>query len=1606
MVGGISCAQKGAFVEGTIPGPSDVILCEYSSVGRILSLVRKKNLELFSLCIDCRHPEGMFGSIASQKENTKQNPGWHGATELITAEWWDNIICLASRNGIRRLMIDYCDSDPYSLGRSGLGQRQQLEILSLRTAFLVGPRTFRPSNYSLPRTVISWARHQEKRSGEGKFERVRRVLQEAISPLTSCTRSPLYSFPFTTWEIRECEMPRAQRAAYDSCCSHIRGALSSSLCAANTQDDLGFSTYHAVASALFRLRQICLCSSHLDRVEKYESLPTGESLPFVHTEPCSVDATPTEAGSFKMASDNSSQPDHELAEVLLNNSGKFSQLVAILENECGHTPDCDKNVRNLIDSAWNEKLADTTVITPTRVVILANLPRTQWLVSILLGSLGIRHKLIRREFSHTSIAASDEIKKHKQAALSWAESQITLTAFNSEEEIRDKIGIYASADVLIVSPDSLASWHGGVGIENADCVISMDEDWSGREMGTLEAAMSRWKAGTSLQKSHSRTIRLICSKSIETRIFTKSKHNEFQCPLDKSGNHILYRDIDELVSIYHEAVESRAQTTNLPGLDVLQLRGEALKDVLLCSKELAPLFGTGSTMYFLPMRDGNEAMRKRDHTEMKRELFFLRSLFELECRETLKDLSASFTDSFTFTKKLHFGSGVLPPEPRSYPEHVMSRSDLQFLSIRYYFERQVILLGSSAPVPSDVSLGQFSLDKEQAFNKTVALTGNTAQNGSTLTDAWQKSGIGSKPDEMAQTLLCYNAKTERKALVTTNRFLDSSRYNTYSKIFSSIWNSTVLQDGSQGCEPLVFLPPVYPKIQLSPHPIKDLKHSQRTTNTLPGSKETQKRKEIDNSHSSVESESKRPRTDSLFDISDSPPETSEIISGNVTSPSRKIAQNTEQSSARVTHEGTESLSHAASNDAARLNDDNHNYLFDDFGMLGGGALPLPVYTALLLANETTTVGKSSNESDDFVQNFLPCDLEEAEGWRHGNDDGMLRLMALHVKKRPRVVSPLRDPTGPPPRPHTGLIQVDQKRSLLPSVPSSDAAASSNIAPANGEESGKKAKKKTNHPVASSAFTRIPNTGINLPGITPGSVPVDPRGGQRHRMLATYASRQFGTGLSMFESVSYRTAMIHVQNRIRMRADVAFMKSILANDAGPGIPMMASNNSKAIAEIGQGVIHFGNIVQQLKAGACTGDASKSVSTTQRSALRRSMMAPCRVDFGPFEGGFLASPSGMTGMSPPRSRIGVSLPMGVKVASGTHDQLQPSWTAEEDKQLQETAVKFGMNWIIIARALSGVDGFVVTDRSGSQCSRRLAPPPRSSRQCRDRWQFLARNQPSLAGEVRKAEKILRENALKRVESLANEPEVSVCSLSLGPCNHEERVVLMCPASLIELNRENQSKMEIDEPPTNDSELQSISTTPIARPKKSFSILKTAMTKRQLVPLTFPGVTPGDQPSQPVPSHPSHMQSVQSSAAAQLSNGRTEMWPLQILDCADKHRVARASAAKRSTEAPAATVPARNPTTTSSSSSVVVAPTGALRAPPNNRVTPSSRPATTSVPNRAAPIQRPRSSSSSNTSPSKSKPTITDTGSQKQVVPKTSPVAPKSDASKTSVPPTQKS
>ena len=1403
QTGGIGCCLENA-TDVVAVKAGDVIVCPYSSIEKLEAFATKRRIRFQTLCVDCRHPVGLFGSLELQMSKPKRKSEWYGYFELLSTEWWEKLVQLEIP---RRLTVDYCDPDIYSLERSGLGRRRQLEIMSLRSALLLGPDNFRPSAYPLQRTIISWARHQGKKAGEDKFQRVRRVLQARLALFSSSIRQSLAPSQ-ESLHIHKCDMPAAQRDAYNACCSYVRGALSSTLGDANTQDGLGTTTHSAVAAALLRLRLICLS---VYRMPTEAEVCTGVL----------ASNTMVDTKSWSIPQDKGSQPNVEAAELLLSSSGKFVELVSILKHDCGINVDFDPSLMHRIP-----KRKGPAQKSPLKVAILASLPRTQVLLSTLLGSLGISHKLMQNEGHQNAnkelLPSCEDLSK--QYSLCWAETQINLLAFNLEQNIRDTHRVYVCPDIVILSPDSLATWHGGIGIDRADTVISIDEDWSGREMGTIMAALSRWSASRNLRNASAKMIRLVSKDTIEEKLCQMSNNeSDHSWPFDPSGNHLLSLECQHIIPLYKQVLYGPESMSQLPGVHILKMRGELLDTVFVSTTQLAPLFD-GSKMCFLPFFDGSS------DAELRKGVDLLKTLYRVEAGE-VSTISA------------------LPQKQTSRgwsqaPQTIMSCSDLAFLRARFFMARQVVSRNSkSSPSRQRVSLGRqsdfcnlSSVPSRDAIGRGEPTTPNT--------------NLGSTPNETANSLLSYKPYIDSASFnggVNNEHIVESIslRVNSYSRVFCASWGSSGLIDGNQGCEPLVYFPPVLPKLQLAPKLGDVVFNSSNDELVVLGSHDTalvtgQKRRDVESHVETLEKESKRPRVDA-------------------TSFDERVTATTK--STELVTRGAPGSSGNAENTPEKLQTaSSENLKEDDYGLLGGGVLPLSSEAALLLSAENV---RMNGGSEDILYGAAPCDYEDQSVQSIGHGNMSLALIALFIKKRRR---------GLPQRSHGSHLRFDST------------AGHTSVRDVNVEDPAKNVKKKSGSQPSTSAFTRIPVVGQNRPGIVPGTLTSNGKDEPKHRMLATYVSRQYGTGLSMFESASFRIATIQVQNRVKARVDQGLAKALVAGDGGSGLPIFAMHRPRLSSDAEQGIIHFAPVVHQLKAGSTTGDAARTMAASQLSALSRSPSSPTRVDFGPFESGFLSLTSGMAGLSPTRSRLGVSLPIGVKMASSGQEYQQPSWSMDEDTLLKAAVIRFGMNWTIVARALSGHLGFLIGS-DGGDIIRRTTLSSRSSRQCRDRWNSIVRMQPSLASVLRKSDTINQEKNLTAIHAGVENGRTVRSSAVAGASDRGHLDLLLLSSTFEEALKKKNDPLPAE--------------TNTRSPKKSFAKLKASMSKHKAIPLSFQGVPPGGQPNQPVPSHPSHMQSVQSSVAAQWSNGRTELWPLQILDCADKHRAATLATTDRASE-----------------------------------------------------------------------------------------------------------
>lgn len=1490
MTFGFGCGigGRGKSVDTKHPFPSvgDVLLCEYASVHDVGDFIREKDIKFRSVCVDSRHPEELIWSRSVGKNVPPDGEG----TMILKTTWWDDVLKLASGENIVRLIVEHSDSDPMSLSGAGLGEKQRLEILASRAAFILGPKAFLPSRFSLQRTVISWARHVGKKAGEGKFERVRRVLKETTSPFCCSTKEPLIPVSDISWQARLCELPTIQRSLYDNCCAQVRGALSTSLAESDALD--------SISTSLLRLRQVCFSSELIESasVQSATSIGRGRNL-------------------GRKA--NVSQPDAGLVLDMVKQSAKLSHLISILRVDCGLDFELDDSLKSFLGALGKEKKVSKKDRDKMRkVAILASLPETRQLISTLLSCLGLRHEVIgnRREVGISK--SQTEGNGSKDPALAWAKNQLALESFNRWGDNGNLSGIPESCDILVSSSEDLTAWQGGLGIDNATVVISMDSDWSGRGLFGLQSSAIRWSSRAHKKKASVLMIHLLCKETIEEKLFLLNGNDEnspeTKWPLDTNGNFCLPIDKDSSF-LYTQAKESGlSEFGKFPALSIIRLRGQPLQDVLLSASELAPAFVSGTTRLFLPPnQDGVDAIAPEE-PDMNSELRFVRNFIQSEYKAS---------------------HGMPKVSNCAYPDYVISRMDLPYLPVRYFFARLSHSVGLSLPVAGVLGLAGLP---DMAANVSAHFPPGSlpdAEGAVGVADVWRKSGGGRRPVDVAEMLLHYKSVANEAQSSLQNGTAQHQtpqnakilRTNGYAKIFATSWNRNLVSDGNQGSEPIVFFPPLLPGIPVHNPPSQNFP-------TNANAQMEMKRKE---SYPTMAApNSKRPRVGSLSTTGDNA-QAGPSPSGQSPLPHpQRVPGNSEYPANQSLGNSNKPVKAAISKvSEERQNGELNAEEEEDFGVLGSGIMPAPSECAVLAGQEASSVslGRSLDHPHDFLSGPVPCDAEEVLG----NPPGPLQLVTLFVKK------PFRPLQGQMYRPPSLALPVDQHRAVNSTTP----VPSMSGAVLNGDTGGKKLKKKANPPMTSAgpATAQPPVSETRPPNVLPVGVQLSGIDAPKHRLLSSFSSRQMVTGLSMFESTAFRVATMQVAKRVKLRVDRQMWKGP-SYDVGAGLPLAVINQPGIVSDVERGVLHYTKILTPLKQGATTGDSAKALALAQRSSLRRSMVSPCRVDFGPFESGFLSAPSGMTGISPPRSRIGVSLPMGVKVLQATRDPTRSGWEIEDDKQLQEAAVRFGMNWTIVARALSGVDDVRLSGDLKRRDSLRVL---RSARQCRERWQSLARNQPSLANEVRRSEKMFRDDALRRVENLPEDKDISTRLTMPGPASS----VILLPASDV-YKQDGPStsgdSMEVDSSRSTKDKVNENSgdSTKAATPRRMFGAIMSARNRRQVMPMAIPGVPPGGQPNQPVPSHPSHLQSVQSSMAAQLSNGRTEMWPLQILDTADKHRAAlrAATSTTRSTDSVSSSANSvRKPASNGSVWGGVHHPTPTSRGPPNtaNRERPQSFP-----------------------------------------------------------------
>lgn len=881
--------------------PGDVVICEFSSLTEA-----KLDLSVFhTIVVDARFPaESLPETTQVGDSNLSRKLGGQSIargegrrlipSELISHQWWATILGSLRQSSARRLLIDNHETgflhENCGLDYAGLTDRERLDTLAAMSAFVVGPDLFYDENArSSQHKVVSWAKHCAKDGSQRKrprFEDICGVLSDAAQPFRhtidfkDANEGAGDRSDNEHWEVHRCPLSASQRLAYEQCCTGARGALSFISITDHSGCQRRPEPYQRAIQALLRLRRVCI-HSQLDDV-------LGKAM--------------MSATNLAGISSSVSQPHVELAADILSDSAKLRQLVMILRDECGFDIPIDADEWQTEKPGRNagsrKKASSSKKPRKKKVAILAMLPEAQLLTSVLLNSIGISHELVALPWSlgdgelfrNSAVFGSpmeDNAERVMSFTMSWIDSQLSLLKFSLtprspvEADENDLAANtfskrFSACEVIITSPVTVGAVNGGLGIEAADVVICLDEDWSGRDALLFERTLKKCSRAHEMKAAdsdkerddHCSFIRLICEKTCEQMFLSGFDDDENNHATDKNEFYVRdwpsngqgylslpsslsWLDIP-LVDEEHEVDEEDVQGAfRFPALNVLRYRGTILSTVLATSLDVPADFLTGDNVRFLPFQEWEKGT-----AEEKKDLSvkLVRTLIAHENRVTQSSLTHGYPGQ---AQSLSSSGCPVPPFHSYLPSAVVTRHDMMALASRIYIgrfgKRLASIEGSVTPALTTAS----QLERPTG-NGVIADEANSAVTADhdNLADAWHKSGLSCKPSDMVSSLLSYRPA---QLAFSTNHDLSSSDSNTMNimdaenqtsvqdpqatsqhlievqagsfstpngtamasqrtNAFSASYCTSrevifnIVKDGNQGCEPLAFFPPLFPSL--------------------------------------------------------------------------------------------------------------------------------------------------------------------------------------------------------------------------------------------------------------------------------------------------------------------------------------------------------------------------------------------------------------------------------------------------------------------------------------------------------------------------------------------------------------------------------------------------------------------------------------------------------------------------------------------------------------------------------------------------------------------------------------------------------------------------
>jgi len=1062
---------------------------------------------------------------------------------------------------------------------------------------------------------------------------------------------------------------------------------------------------------------------------------------------------------------NLSQGFSELASLILDGSGKFQELVSILVNECDVDDFDDLRLDALLPKNQPPEVARGKRGKKShkfrRIVILAALPALQLMISVLLNHLRVSYRLVS-----SSSGLSDA--KTRARTKDWNEDQKFLAAFCDSDD--------SSCQVVVGSAVDLGGDHGGLTADAADLIVLMDEDWSGRSELLHYSLILRSIRKRELQgKDPCHAIRLVAVQSCEEEFLGRSSPQSDQ--LASNGVSTVVDSMGYLDLAVSESVKPRTEISmpasnvtkvfSYPALTVLSHCNRDLPGVLSIT-ELTPGLLLSSSRRFLPRSAAAILKSPVDAS-------FLRALVSEEVKSSMEIPTVKTNEAL---------------------------GDVDDLAIFRYLRSVVAVAAEEAPA---MSLTSPALDGDVAEDGVTSIPLINADRGQT-----------DLKNQSPRLLLFYDHATD------VDRIKSWSRPNSFATSFERQVDIIQQYDGNTSKEPLVYVPPLFPRVRESSLVAK--------TSLTPG-----------NAQSLSQGSKKRHAEDGATN---------------------------DQKRLKLEDNGTVG-SVAAGNDdeAPELVEADRP---DDFGMAGSGAISLPRDSALSAAYTQLPVSVDPTESNWF-STLEPLDYED---WQRPSTSSFTGPMVLFVTRK---------------RTRGGYGSGNRGRSSL-SLAGFPLVQDDGLDLDMVDVAGRRSRDRDDDDDFS-AFDRIPHVDPNY-----GREAAAARTRDTYRRTLLTTMRQTGLGSTLFESAHFRSTMVRVKNRVESRLLRHSWTSTTTFEVGPGLPTHVNKprpGGRFPFEVDPKP--WTSLAKRL----ADGDLSHMVLTAaakQEAAFRKSYTMPCRCDFGPFNVGFLSSTTGMTAAALPRARIGVSLPMGVKVTALNSDQTLPSWNDDYDSQLINSLKKYGYNWHAVARSVRGMPIF---------------PNPKSTalgtaRLCRERWQQISRNDQVVAKDVTDTIEqwlgvYVNNYDVFSSESTEEAETIEAKDYGLVEFKDDEEFTnptpkrtFLVPTSVLNESTSQDAKpkqtssKDIDPKQPQDTADEMEVDQAEDKKEKPLSPWARAKAKLDQQKITIPGVTPGasgasaassSSSSSQQPSHPSHLQAIQNVVLPGAAP-RKDMWPLQIL------------------------------------------------------------------------------------------------------------------------------